>query len=59
MMVYVVFKFDKFPKEWKEIKNFGKNKCAQRYTGILSRGTDDIYCIEERESVRSDYARFV
>ena len=59
MMVYVVFKFDKFSKEWKEIKSFGKKECAQSYIGILSKGTDDIYCIEERESVRGDYARFV
>lgn len=59
MILFCVFKFDKVSKEWTEIKSFGKKKCAQSYIGILSKGTDDIYCIEERESVRGDYARFV
>lgn len=59
MMIYVVFKFDKFSMEWTEIKSFGNKECAQRYIGILSKDTEDIYCIEEREIARGDYARFV
>ena len=58
-MIYVVFKFDKFSKERLEINIFGKKECAQRYIGILSKGTEDIYCIEERKIARGDYARFV
>lgn len=58
-MIYVVFKFDRVSRVWKEVKSFGKKECAQSYIGIFSKDTDDIYCIEERESVRGDYARFV
>lgn len=59
MILFCVFKFDKVSKEWEEIKGFGKKECAQRYIGILSKDTEDIYCIEEREMARGDYARFV
>lgn len=59
MILYRVFKFDKVSKEWIEIKSFGKKECAQSYIGILSKDTDNIYCIEEREIARGDYARFV
>lgn len=59
MMIYVVFKFDKVSKEWKEIKSFGKEKCAENYIGLVSKGTDDLYCIEARDFTRSDYAGVV
>ncbi len=59
MILFCVFKFNKTSKERLEIKSFGKKECAQRYIGILSNDTEDIYCIEEREMARGDYARFV
>ena len=59
MILFCVFKFDIDFREWIEIKSFGKKECAQRYIGILSKDTEDIYCIEEREMARGDYARFV
>lgn len=58
-MVHVVYKFDKDTKEWVEVRIFSKLKSAKEYIGVASKGTDDMYCIESKGSVRSDCARTV
>lgn len=58
-MLYVVYKFDTEIKDWVEIKRFGQKKCAQNYVGLVSKDTDDMYCIEERSCAKGDYARVV
>lgn len=58
-MIYVVFKFDKVSKEWKEIKRFRKLMCAKSFVGLVSRDSDDLFCIEARDFARSDYAGVV
>lgn len=59
MILFCVFKFDKVSKEWKEIKRFGKLRCAKSFLGLISRGSDDLFCIEARDFARSDYAGVV
>lgn len=59
MILFCVFKFNRYLKKWMMVKRFGKEKCAENYIGLVSKGTDDLYCIEAREFARSDYAGVV
>lgn len=59
MILFFVFKFDIDSREWIEIKSFGKKECAQNYIGILSRDSDDLFCIEARVCAGSVYAGVV
>lgn len=56
-MIHVVYKFDTDTKEWVEVRIFSKLKSAREYIGATSKDTDDMYCIESKESVRSECAR--